>query len=108
MKIQILGTVNLLEIVTTWLTTLSVFYILYPLLFVKNLKQIPSSNIIPQFELNFGDLSLPLISIFLLLGGGALGVYSLASELSNFGENIHVILLCLCVGIPNFIMRFLD
>ena len=108
MKIQILGSEDLLELVTIWVTNLVSLYILYPLLFAKNLKEIPSSNIIPQFELKFGDLLLPLLTIFLYLGGSFLGVYSMASELIKLGENIHVILLCLFMGVFLCISRFLD
>ena len=95
-----------MEYVIIWLTTLSVVYILYPLLFVKNLKMIPSYYIIPQYKLKFGDLLLPLISIFLFLGGSALGVYTLTSKMLILGGNIPAILLCLCMGVTTSFMRF--
>ena len=95
-----------MEYVTIWLTTLCVVYILYPLLFVKNLKMIPSFYIIPQYKLKFGDILLPLISIFLFLGGSALGVYTLTSKMLILGGNVPAILLCLCMGVSNSFMRF--
>ena len=81
------------------------FYLLYPIIFAKNIKNIPIHYIFPQNKLEIGDLLLPCISLVLFWGGSALHNIIMGSKLKNYGENSYAIIFWLFMGTFNFFMR---
>ena len=83
---------DFIENMTQWLTMISFLYILFPLIMVKDLKNIATDVIFPPHKIEIKSLFAPLVSFILFMGMEVLSAIDMIPTLISIGGLTYGIL----------------